>query len=291
MRVWFGPLLAAIVLFAAPAFAQGHGPALWRISRGDTEVYLFGSIHTLKPGTQWLSDDLRRKISSATAIYMELSAEEDQPEATERAFREYAFLPKGDSLRAHLPAELYTKLAEAFDRRGWSERVYDSLKPWAALVVYGDARIHSAGYRDRAGVEETIEKIAKADGVPIRGLETLADQFAALDALSDKDILEWIEPRLGAKDQKPEDMDQLTQAWSSGDIANLAAEFTSVSGHAPVFEKELAADRNANWTPKIEALLDEPGKYLVVVGTGHLVGPDSLIALLQKDGITVERVN
>jgi len=289
MRVRFGLLLAAIILFVVPAFAEGHGPALWRISRGDTEVYLFGSIHVLKPGTEWLSDDLRRKIGSATAIYMELSPEENTPEAKERAFREYGFLPKGDSLRAHLPAKLYAKLSEAFEQRGWQERLYDSFRPWAALAAYADARRHSAGYREGAGVEATVAELAKADGVPIRGLETVADQFAALAALSDKDILAWIEPRTG--DRQPQYMDHLEQAWTSGDVAALTADFTSVTGHAPVFEQEIATDRNARWAPKIEALLDQHGTYLVVVGTGHLVGSDSLIALLQKDGLTVERVN
>ena len=37
--------------------------------------------------------------------------------------------------------------------------------------------------------------------------------------------------------------------------------------------------------------MGKPGTYLVVVGTGHLVGPESLIAMLQKSGLQVERVN
>jgi hypothetical protein len=42
---------------------------------------------------------------------------------------------------------------------------------------------------------------------------------------------------------------------------------------------------------KIQAIMDKPGSYVVVVGAGHLVGPESLIALLQKAGVPVERVN
>jgi len=34
-----------------------------------------------------------------------------------------------------------------------------------------------------------------------------------------------------------------------------------------------------------------PGTYLVVVGTGHLVGRQSLIAMLRSAGLQVERVN
>ena len=43
--------------------------------------------------------------------------------------------------------------------------------------------------------------------------------------------------------------------------------------------------RNRKWVPKIEALLNDEQNYLVIVGTGHLVGPGSVIDLLKKDGI------
>ncbi len=43
--------------------------------------------------------------------------------------------------------------------------------------------------------------------------------------------------------------------------------------------------RNRKWLPKIEALLNDDKNYLVIVGTGHLVGQGSVIDLLKKDGI------
>ena len=42
---------------------------------------------------------------------------------------------------------------------------------------------------------------------------------------------------------------------------------------------------NRKWVPKIEALLNDDKNYLVIVGTGHLVGQGSVIDLLRKDGI------
>ena len=96
MRGALKSLLAALFLFCAPAFAQGHGPALWKVSGAETNIYIFGSVHALKPGTVWLSDDLHRKISSATAVYMAVSAEEQQPEVLVRLIRQYGLLPQGD---------------------------------------------------------------------------------------------------------------------------------------------------------------------------------------------------
>ena len=39
------------------------------------------------------------------------------------------------------------------------------------------------------------------------------------------------------------------------------------------------------WRPKIEALLNDDKNYLVIVGTGHLVGRDSVIDLLKREGV------
>jgi uncharacterized protein YbaP (TraB family) len=48
--------------------------------------------------------------------------------------------------------------------------------------------------------------------------------------------------------------------------------------------------RNADWTPQIETILAGKGTVFIAVGAGHLAGPDSVIAMLQKHGVTVERV-
>jgi uncharacterized protein YbaP (TraB family) len=34
----------------------------------------------------------------------------------------------------------------------------------------------------------------------------------------------------------------------------------------------------------------QPGTIMVAVGAGHLAGPDSVVALLQRDGFSVQRV-
>ncbi len=96
---------------------------------------------------------------------------------------------------------------------------------------------------------------------------------------------------LAEADQMAVVMDRLTRSWSSGDVADLAAYFDDVTKDDPRLQKKIVTDRNAAWVPKIRAIMGKPGTYLVVVGTGHLVGPESLIALLQKAGLTIERVN
>ena len=46
--------------------------------------------------------------------------------------------------------------------------------------------------------------------------------------------------------------------------------------------------RNANWVPRVRALLGRPDDYLVVVGALHIVGERGLVALLQDEGLRIE---
>ena len=291
MRGALKSFLAAFFLFCTPAFAQGHGPALWKVSGGESNIYIFGSVHALKPGTLWLSDDLHRKISSATAVYMEVSAEEQQPEVLLRLIRQYGLLPQGDSLKKHLPDNIYVKLGAALGQLGVPEAAYDRFKPWTADMVYTSSKFDQAGYSPKAGVEATILGLTKAGHVPVEGLETAEFQIALLSSFTEPEMIEMLKDDLADKDQVAAVMGRLTDSWSSGDVNDLATYFAKESGVGPELRRKMFTDRNASWVVKIRAIMEKPGSYVIVVGAGHLVGSESLIALLQKAGVTVERVN
>ena len=83
-------------------------------------------------------------------------------------------------------------------------------------------------------------------------------------------------------------LDGVVDEWADGDVAGLGAMVASpdVNGgeelYGPLFK-----ERNANWAPQIEAMLDEPGTVFVAVGSGHLAGPDSVITMIRNDGYEV----
>jgi uncharacterized protein YbaP (TraB family) len=291
MRIRFASLLAALVLLVAPAFAEGHGPALWKISGAGTTLYVFGSVHVLKPGTSWLDDDLRQKISSATEIYLEVSPAEQQELFIAGLVLRYGILAKGDSLENHLPSAVYAEVSAAFRAHGMSEKAYRSFKPWTADLAYSSLKFLDAGYKQETGVEATITALARAKAIHTDGLETAEFQISLFASLTEQEATQMLREDLAETDQLEVVMDRLTKSWSSGDLADLAAYFAEQTKDDPKLRKKIITDRNADWVPKIQAMLGKPGTYLVVVGTGHLVGPESLIAMLQKAGLQVERVN
>jgi len=83
----------------------------------------------------------------------------------------------------------------------------------------------------------------------------------------------------------PQDVrDIYVSAWRRGDSKRLAREMgRNFQGYPDVYRK-LVSDRNREWVRQIVELSATEGNYLVVVGALHLVGEDSVIAMLQDRG-------
>ncbi len=58
--------------------AEGAGPPLWVVRDADSTVYLFGTVHVLRPGTVWGSDKVDAAFASASDIWVEVADQDDQ---------------------------------------------------------------------------------------------------------------------------------------------------------------------------------------------------------------------
>src|SRR3546814_5779530 len=43
-------------------------PALWVVKDEDTTIYLFGTVHVLKPGTLWFDDEVRQAFEDRKSV-------------------------------------------------------------------------------------------------------------------------------------------------------------------------------------------------------------------------------
>ncbi len=57
---------------------------------------------------------------------------------------------------------------------------------------------------------------------------------------------------------------------------------------APRLYRRMVTSRNRAWTATIESLLKGSEQAFIVVGVGHLIGPDSVPVMLRKKGFAVE---
>jgi uncharacterized protein YbaP (TraB family) len=74
-------------------------------------------------------------------------------------------------------------------------------------------------------------------------------------------------------------------------VESLADDLLQGLAEFPALYQSLVVERNRNWAEQLSAMATGSNhSALVVVGTLHLVGDDSLVALLRKRGFTVSRL-
>lgn len=278
-------------VFLAVKGVWADGPARWVVADEDTTITLMGSVHVLKPGTDWVSDDIRALVAQADRLYLELSPDQSNPQVMGPLVGRYGYLPAGDSLEATLPPADYLQLQAALKELGVPEAGYQRMKPWFATVIYGSAKFAQLGYNPAAGVEAVMTAMAQEQNIEVKGLETAEKQLRIFDQMTAETELAFLRSALADQDDLAAVMERLTSSWLAGDMGDLGAYFDESFRPFPALRKRILQDRNQIWGRQIQALLDLPGRFLIVVGAGHLAGGDSVQHVLRAAGLTVQRLD
>jgi uncharacterized protein len=81
----------------------------------------------------------------------------------------------------------------------------------------------------------------------------------------------------------------MVASWAEGDVPALARLVVDdMKADSPELYKVLLVDRNTDWANQIQTQLEGSGTAFIAVGAAHLAGPDSVQAILQSRGVTVE---
>ncbi len=283
----------ALAQDAAPAAAhpaiQGQGPALWVVKDADSTLYLFGSIHVLRPTTGWASPRVTQAFDSASDIWFEISNPDDQA-AIIPLIQQHGLSPQ-TPLSSRLTPEEVAELDEAAKAIGASAAQMDIMKPWLAALSLSVAPLVKAGYDPKSGVEMALKARAEAAGKPIHGFETLDKQIGMLANLPDETQLAFLRETLKNYDEATTMLDTMVSAWAQGDVATLdRVAVQEMKSDSPELYKVLLVERNTDWANQIQTLLQGSGTAFIAVGAAHLAGEDSVQAILKSRGVTVEAV-
>ena len=150
--------------------------------------------------------------------------------------------------------------------------------------------MQTLGFDPRHGVDRYYFDKGKQAGKEIRALETVEYQLDRFDGMSDRLQEEFLLQTLEDLDEMEEEIEELVQAWSRGEAKVLAELMQESFKDYPGLYRRLIVERNKNWLLEIDPILDRPGTTLLVVGALHLVGPESVVALLEKQGYTVKQL-
>jgi uncharacterized protein YbaP (TraB family) len=285
-------LAASALFFAGPAARPASPPAqpaLWVVRDADTTIYLFGSVHELRPDLAWFQGPVRRAFEESDTLVLELIA---PPEAeVQETLRRTAPPADAPPLPQRLPPGYAEKLAAATRAAGYPEGAFDRMDPWLAATSLSILPLRRTGYSREAGVEAVLTASARRAGKPIEGLETQRDQIGMFDQLPEAEQIAMLTRVLDGQDAAVDLMRRTAEAWSQGDTDALAAIVADdLRQTSDAVQQRVLADRNAAWADWIARRMAQPGRVFLAVGTGHLVGRGSLQDALAARGLRVRRL-
>ncbi len=263
-------------------------PALWVIRDADTTIYLFGTVHVLKPGLGWFDEAVKEAFDKSDTLVVEVV----EPSAGEMQaiFAKYALAADGVPLRKRLSGQELAAYNTAVKQAGLGHSTLDPLDPWAVAVTLQLVGLMASGYDPESGVDTQLEAAAKADGKTIGQVETAAQQLGFFDGLSMESQLEFLNQTTTDMAASAVQLDQLVEYWGNGDVDQLA-DLINAGFSDPEIYRILLTKRNANWAAWINQRMEKPGTVFMAVGAGHLAGGASLQNMLGAYGITAQRID
>jgi uncharacterized protein YbaP (TraB family) len=285
-RPWLSACLAGwLVLAAGGAWAR---PPLWIAHGPHATLYLFGSIHILPPGFTWAPGPLVAALPRAREIWFELPIDADTDIAAESLTARYGYLPVKDRLASHLTADQDDRLNHVAARLGLDREAVERMRPWLAEVTLSLTVDERDGATASQGVEQQLQALAPIS-VRRRAFETPAEQISFLAGAALPDQIASLDETLHEITDDPKAYDRMLREWMAGDLGKLEADaLEPLRRTSPALYRSLLTDRNGRWADRLRRRLQGRGVVIVVVGIGHLIGPEGVPAKLRAMGFSVE---
>jgi uncharacterized protein len=296
VRYWLFRL-ALLFMTVAPAFADDAAPektvhatpAMWVVHGPRGTAYLLGSVHALPKNVEWQTPAIKAAVKRANSFVFELPMSEENLSRSALVFGANVLLPPSVSLPSYFDAEMRKNFRAAVEHTQVEPESLVIMRPWYAARELQDAMSGKIDAHAEEGVDNKIYAMASGRGVhDIRAFETPEFQMSKIKgSATTKNELDLLRAAMKEAATKPMiPAGKLMDAWAAGDPAALNA--VMAASQSPEERKSILDDRNRNWIPKIEKMLNEKRTFFITVGAAHLVGPNGVPNLLRQDGYHVD---
>ena len=289
----FALALAALAPLAALA-ESGSTPLLYEVRSATTTVYLFGTIHVGARRLYPLSAAVEQAFAASRVLALEADPADTQDAMA--AMREGMYTAP-DTLARHISPQLYTDLETTLPRVGLPIEFARAMKPYLLAMTIAMMEVQRLGYDATLGLDSHFAKRARAQGMPIVELESMAEQMALFAELSPQAQEAMLRVTIDGvtNGQAAEEIAALINAWTAGDVDGITRSvLDELAGLPPeaaqALRERLYDRRNVAMARRVVLMLEGDTPHFVAIGAGHLIGPTGLPELLRSRGFTVRRL-
>ncbi len=257
---------------------------LWKVQGRHNTVYLLGAIHLLKKENYPLPDPIEAAFrDSPIAVFETDFTQLAQPEEQQK-LADKARLPFDQTLKEEVSPTVYARLQEELETAGLDPDAFDRLKPAVAALAVEVFLLQRRGFRLEYGLDQYFFNRAQHAGKRIVALEAPDYQIDLVTSFTPEEGEWMLKAALDQAEHSEKTFTELLQAWQAGDTGGLRKVLHSAQDQSPAVFQRMVTDRNRQWLPRIQELLRGGQNAIVIVGAGHLVGPEGLLNLLARSG-------
>ena len=194
--------------------------SLWRVSDGNAELFIGGTVHLLSRSDYPLPPEFEQAYQKANTLVLETDMGAlARPEAQLQLMQRLLY-SDGVTLQTALNEEAYKALQQYCTKRGIPIESLQAFKPPMVVITLMMAELQRLGLAE-SGVDDFFNRKAQAEGKTLKGLETLEQQLDALERMGQGHENELILSTLKELRELPAMMQSMKAAWRKGDLGSL----------------------------------------------------------------------
>ncbi|MFK8019899.1 MAG: TraB/GumN family protein [Pseudomonadales bacterium] len=289
------PVLTATELRSKAGQAEEPKLSLFRFNSARGTVYLFGSVHLMKRNAFPLHKSIMAAFAGSDTLVLEVDLGAIDPEFLQDAFSRRGRYESGDAISNHLSKETLSLAEHVLAKRGMTLQSMQSLKPWLFEQMLVTQEMQLYGFDSEAGIDSFFEQKARARNKKIEQLETFEEQLALMSGSSPAEQEVSLKYTLSTlrDGSLQNELNALVIDWLEGDVDGLFETMSRPLQEFPElksFMVKMFDERNLAMADKISNRISAGGDYFVIVGAGHLGGPNGVVNLLHKKGFASEQL-
>ena len=209
------------LLTMAGVFANAES-SVWKVSKGASVLYVGATCHLLRETDFPLPPEFDKAFKAASLTVFETDIGKLQDPATQHEVLKRTMYADGSTVDKHLSPASYGLIQDYCSSNNLPVEALNRFKPSMLMVTISAVELMKMGATQQ-GVDAFYHKLAKQEGKPIEGLETVEEQLNYIVSMADGHEDDFVRYSMEDLKKLKETFDTLVAAWRKGDDEKIDA--------------------------------------------------------------------
>ena len=292
-------VMASTLAVAATGFAKESADRFekglfWKIEKdGEYVGHIFGTLHMNDERIGKLHDKVSKILDDSKSFAMESFPSDHywNPYQGGQLIKHDMVLPKGESLEQMVGKDTYARIEEVLSGLGMKPEFIKTLRPWAAMRSFAVRAKSNKMILDYALLDR-----AASQKKELYQVESIEEFIVTLQEMPVDAQIALLKFTVASYDVMYDIIDDMLDAYLEQDLKGMYEISTRFIPKEPdneqwrkIYLKHVIEIRNIVMEHYMRKPMREKETF-IAVGAIHLYGDKGVLALMEKDGYTVSRV-